>query len=173
MLGLEFFYSANNREIRSSTPALLAKRRCAPALPLLLDPEARRIPSPGPSRAPCAGRYATVQPGWGDTGTVPAPVGHSLAALWVTSDPCTCYRSSPSLPRVGPAPGAPRSALPRHRDSHRRIGEKRGAGRSRGRQPGPTQLSVLPDTGSAARPAPRTGTARPAPASAALSRARH
>lgn len=69
--------------------------------PARLDPEARRIPFPVPSRAPCAGRYATVRPGRGGTGTVPAPVGHSLA-LCVTSDPCTCYRSSPSRPRWVP-----------------------------------------------------------------------
>lgn len=140
--------------------------------PARLDLQPRRIPFPVSSRAPCAGRYATVRPGRGDTGTVPAPVGHSLA-LCMTSDPCTCYRSSPSLRRVGPTHGAPRSALPQHKDSHRRIREKRGAGRSRGRQPGPTQLSVLPDTGTATRPASRTNTIGPAPASAALSRARH
>lgn len=173
---LEFFYSANNRCRGKYGPGHLPSSQNGDALPRcpcpwIPRPEGFRPLSPAELRA-----QGVMQPS-SQAGATPGRsqrrwVTLSLA-LWVTSDPCTCYRSSPSLPRVGPALGAPRSALPQHRASHRRIREKRGAGRSRGRQPGRTQLSVLPDTGSAARPAPRTGTARPAPASAAFSRARH
>lgn len=173
---LEFFYSANNRRKGKHGPRHLPSSQNRDALPRcpcpwIPRPEGFRPLSPAQLRA-----QGVMQPS-GQAGATPGRSQRRWVtrspALRVTSDPCTCYRSSPSLPRVGPALGAPSSALPQHTDPHRRIGEKRGAGRSGGSQPGPAQLSVLPGTGSAARPAPRTGTARPAPASAALSRARH
>lgn len=128
------------------------------------------VPCPQPSSVRRALCNRPARPGRHRDGP---GAGGSLARSLLDKRPLHLLPLVPIPTAVGPAHGAPRSALPQHRDSHRPVQEKRGAGRSRGRQPGPRQLSVLPDTGSRARPAPRTGTAGPAPASAALSRARH
>ncbi|XP_041280677.1 translation initiation factor IF-2-like [Onychostruthus taczanowskii] len=142
---LEFFYSANHRCKGKYGPRHLPAsqdRDALPRCPWIPRPEGCRPPSqPSSVRRALCNRPA--RPGRHRDG----PSAGGSLAFRVTSDPCTCYRSSPSLPRAGPAAGAPRSALPQHRDS--RIREKRGAGRSRGGQPGPAQPSVLPDTGSA------------------------
>lgn len=152
--------------------ACLAQPSCAPALPQRAGtPRPRRTRRSGPGTAPCAGRYVTTRPGWGDTGTVPAP-GRSLA--------CSLRDKRPLhlLPLVPiPIPDGPSTRRP-----ERRLASTEGLApaesgetgrRPQPRRPGPAPFPIPAETGSAAwllapvRPGLR---ARP-PASSALPRA--
>lgn len=162
---------------REHGPRHLPSSQSRDALPRRRCPPGRR----GPDSVPCP-RQSSVRRALCNRPARPGrhrhgpSAGGSLARslFCVTSDPCTCYRPSPSLPRVGPAHRAPRAArcLGARSSAPARRGE---AGRRPQQAAGPPHAAPPSSRtrGSAARPAPRPAPAGPAPASAALSRAEH